>query len=80
MTTAKPGTRMTLSEYRGTEETDGGVCELINGEFCLMPPATSEHQFLIDYLVGMINHFTRSTQPIQGLAFTNIGLAIRCLP
>ena len=34
MTTVKPGTRMTLSEYRDLDEMDGGVCELIDGEFC----------------------------------------------
>ena len=44
MTTVTPGTRMTLSEYRDLDEMDGGVCELINGEFCQMPPATPEHQ------------------------------------
>lgn len=76
MTTAKPGTRMTLSEYRDTEEMDGGVCELINGEFCQMPPATPEHQLLIDFLVGMINGLARSIQPMPGLAFTSIGLAL----
>jgi len=67
---------MTLSEYRDTEEMDGGLCELINGEFCQMPPATPEHQLLIDFLVGMINSFARSIQPMPGLAFTTIGLAL----
>ena len=76
MTTVTPGTRMTLSEYRDLDEMDGGVCELINGEFCQMPPATPEHQLLIDFLVGMINSFARSIQPMPGLAFTTIGLAL----
>ena len=76
MTTVQSGTRMTLTEYRDTEEMEGGVCELINGEFYQMPPATVEHQLIIDYLVGMINAFVRSLQPIPGLAFTTIGLAL----
>ena len=76
MTTVGHGTRMTLSEYRDLDEMDGGVCELINGEFCQMPPATPEHQLLIDFLVGMINSFARSVQPMPGLAFTTIGLAL----
>ena len=45
MTTVKPGTRMTLAEYRTLPETDGGVWELINGELYQMPSATAEHQF-----------------------------------
>ena len=76
MTTVQSGTRMTLTEYRDTAEMEGGVCELINGEFCQMPPATVEHQLIIDYLVGMINAFVRSLQPMPGLAFTTIGLAL----
>ncbi len=76
MTTVQPGTRMTLSEYRELDEAEGGVCELINGEFYQMPPATAEHQLIIDYLVGMINAFARSLKPMPGLAFTTIGLAL----
>ena len=76
MTTVTPGTRMTLSEYRDLDEMDGGVCELINGEFCQMPPATPEHQLLIDFLVATINSFARPIQPMPGFAFTTIGLAL----
>ena len=76
MTTVKPGTRMTLAEYRTLPETDGGVWELINGELYQMPSATAEHQFLMDFLVRMINNLTTSIQPITGLAFSNLGLAL----
>lgn len=76
MATVRSGTRMTLTEYRDKEEIEGGVCELINGEFYQMPPATAEHQLIIDYLVGMINAFVRPLQPLPGLAFTTIGLAL----
>ena len=76
MTTVQSGTRMTLTEYRDTDEVEGGVCELINGEFNQMPPATPEHQFLIDFLVRMINNWANSIEPIPGLAFTTIGLAL----
>ena len=76
MTTVQPGTRMTLAEYRTLPETDGGVWELINGELYQMPSATAEHQFLMDFLVRMINNLTTSIQPITGLAFSNLGLAL----
>ena len=76
MTTVQPGTRMTLAEYRELDETDGGVWELINGELHQMPPATGEHQFLMDFLVRMINNLATSVQPPLGLAFSNLGLAI----
>ena len=73
MTTAKPGTRMTLSEYREMDEIEGGVCELIDGEFYQMPPATPEHQLLIDFLVRMINNWVSAIEPMPGVAFTTIG-------
>ncbi len=76
MTTIRSGTRMTLAEYRALPETDGGVWELINGELYQMPSATGEHQFLMDFLVRMINNLTTSIQPISGLAFSNLGLAL----
>ena len=76
MTTVQSGTKMTLAEYRDREEMEGGVCELINGEFYQMPPATPEHQFLIDFLVRMMNNWVNSIQPIPGLAFTNVGLSL----
>jgi Uma2 family endonuclease len=76
MTTIKPGTRMTLAEYRALPETDGGVWELIDGELYQMPAATAEHQFLMDFLVTMINNLMRAVQPTPGLAFSNIGLAL----
>ena len=75
MTTVKPGTRMTLAEYLVMPETDGGVWELINGEAYQMPPATLDHQFLMDFLVTMINNLMRAVQPMPGLAFSNVGLA-----
>ena len=76
MTTVQTGTRMTLAEYRALPETDGGVWELINGELYQMPAATVEHQFLMDFLVAMINNLMRTAHPIPGLAFSNIGLAL----
>lgn len=76
MTTVRHGTRMTLSEYLDMDEVEGGVCELIDGEFCQMPPATPEHQLLIDFLVRMINNWVHAIEPIPGLAFTTIGLAL----
>ena len=76
MTTIKPGTRMTLAEYRALPEMDGGVWELIDGEAYQMPPATIEHQFLVDFLVTMINNLMRVAQPAPGLAFSNVGLAL----
>ena len=76
MTTVQPGTRMTLAEYRDLDETDDGVWELIDGELYQMPPASGEHQFLIDFLVRMINNLTTGMQPSLGLAFSNLGLAI----
>ena len=76
MTTVQHGTKITLAEYRAMDETDGGVWELVNGELYQMPPATMEHQLLIDFLVGAINLFTRALHPTPGRAFTNIGLAI----
>ena len=76
MTTVKPGTRMTLAEYLAMPETDGGVWELINGEAYQMPPATLDHQFLMDFLVTMINNLMRAVQPMPGLAFSNVGLAL----
>ena len=80
MTTVQPGTRMTLAEYRAMPETDGGVWELINGEAYRMPPATLDHQFLMDFLVTMINNLMRAVQPMPGLAFSNAGLdAVRLL-
>ena len=39
-------------------------------------PATAEHQFLMDFLVRMINNLMRTMQPMPGLAFSNIGLAL----
>ncbi len=79
MTTVRHGTRMTLSEYRDLDEMDGGVCELIDGEFCQTPPATPEHQLLIDFLVRMINNWVRAVEPMPGLAFTTVGLALNDL-
>ena len=76
MTTVQRGTQMTLAEYRALPETDGGVWELINGELYQMPSATGEHQFLRDFLVRMINNLTTSMQPLSGLAFSNLGLAL----
>lgn len=76
MTTIQPGTRMTLAEYRALPETDGGVWELIDGELYQMPSATAEHQFLMDFLVTMINNLMRAVQPTPGLAFSNVGLAL----
>ena len=76
MTTVQPGTRMTLAEYRDLPETDGGVWELINGELYQMPSATAEHQFLMDFLVTMINNLMRAGQPTPGLAFSNLGLGL----
>ena len=76
MTTIKPGTHMTLAEYRALPETDGGVWELIDGELYQMPSATAEHQFLMDFLVTMINNLMRAVQPTPGLAFSNVGLAL----
>ena len=76
MTTVGHGTRMTLSEYRTLEETDGGVWELIDGELYQMPPATYEHQLLIDLLVRIINNLVSGIDPIPGLAFSSVGLAI----
>ena len=76
MTAVQTGARMTLAEYRALPETDGGVWELINGELYQMPAATVEHQFLMDFLVAMINNLMRTAQPIPGLAFSNIGLAL----
>ena len=76
MTTVQPGTRMTLAEYRDLDETGGGAWELINGELYQMPPASGEHQFLMDFLVRMINNFATAMQPSLGLAFSNLGLAI----
>ncbi len=76
MTTIKPGTRMTLAEYRNLPETDGGVWELINGELYQMPAATLEHQFLMDFLVRMINNLMTVVRPAPGLAFSNSGLAL----
>ena len=49
---------------------------MINGELCEMPPATGEHQLFMDFLVAMINSVTMMTQPISGLAFSNLGLAL----
>ena len=76
MTTIRSGTRMTLAEYRALPETDGGVWELIDGELYQMPSATAEHQFLMDFLVTMINNLMRAVQPTPGLAFSNVGLAL----
>jgi Uma2 family endonuclease len=76
MTTVRPGTRLTLAEYRTLEETEGGVWELVDGELFQMPPATGVHQFLMDFLVTMINNLMRAVQPTPGLAFSNIGLAL----
>ena len=76
MTTVQHGTRMTLAEYRDLPETDGGVWELINGELYQMPSATAEHQFLMDFLVRMINNLMTDVQPTPGLAFSNLGLAL----
>lgn len=76
MTTVQPGTRKTLAEYLAMPETDGGVWELINGEAYQMPPATLDHQFLMDFLVRVINNLMISVQPMPGLAFSNVGLAL----
>ena len=76
MTTVQSGTRMTLAEYFALPETDGGVWELINGKAHQMPPATLDHQFLRDLLVTMINNLMRAVQPMPGLAFSNVGLAL----
>ncbi len=76
MTTVQSGTRMTFSEYMNLDEMDGGKCELINGEFFQMPAPTAEHQLLIDFLVRMINNWAHAFEPIPGLAFTTIGLAL----
>lgn len=76
MTTVRPGTRMTLAEYRELDETEDGVGELIDAELYQMPPATGEHQFLTDFWVRMINNLTTTVQPSLGLAFSNLGLAI----
>ena len=76
MTTIRSGTRMMLAEYRTLPETDGGVWELIGGELYQMPAATAEHQFLMDFLVTMINNLMRAVQPTPGLAFSNVGLAL----
>ena len=76
MTTIRSGTRMTLSEYRALDEMDDGVWELADGELYQMPPATAEHQLLIDFLVRMINNLVTGISPIPGLAFSNIGLAL----
>ncbi len=76
MTTVQPGTRMTLAEYRELDETDGGVWELINGELYQMPPATGKHQFLMDFLVRMINNLMDAVNPSPGWAFSNLGLAL----
>ena len=76
MTTIRSGTRMTLSEYRVLDEMDDGVWELADGELYQMPPATAEHQLLIDFLVRMINNLVTGMSPIPGLAFSNIGLAL----
>ncbi len=67
---------MTLSEYRDTDEVEGGLCELINGEFQQMPPATPEHQLLIDFLARTINNWVNVFDPIPGWAFTAVGLAL----
>ena len=76
MTTIQHGTQMTLAEYRNLPETDGGVWELINGELYQMPSATADHQFLMDFLVRMINNLVTTLQPAAGLAFSNVGLAL----
>ena len=76
MTTIRHGTQMTLAEYRNLPETDGGVWELINGELYQMPSATADHQFLMDFLVRMINNLVTTLQPAAGLAFSNTGLAL----
>ena len=76
MTTIQHGTQMTLAEYRNLPETDGGVWELINGELYQMPSATADHQFLMDFLVRMINNLVTTLQPAAGLAFSNTGLAL----
>lgn len=76
MTTIQHGTQMTLAEYRDLDEMDGGVCELINGEFFQMPPPTPENQLIIDFLVRMINNWVNAIEPIPGVAFTTIGLAL----
>ncbi|MCY3691507.1 MAG: Uma2 family endonuclease [Chloroflexota bacterium] len=76
MTTIQDGTQMTLAEYRDLPETDGGLWELINGEVYQMLPATIEHQFLMDFLVRMINNLMMAVQPAPGLAFSNTGLAL----
>ena len=76
MTTVRHGTRMTLSEYRVLDDTDGGVWELIDGELYQMPPATFEHQLFVDFLVRMINNLVSGIQPPPGLAFTSVGLAL----
>ena len=78
MTTVQSGTRMTFAEYMDLEEVDG-VCELINGEFFQVPAPTPEHQLLIDFLVRMINNWAYTFEPIPGLAFTTIGLALNDL-
>lgn len=67
---------MTLAEYRELDETDGGVWELIDGELYQMPPATGEHQFLMDFLVRMINNLMDAINPSPGWAFSNLGLAL----
>ena len=70
---------MTLSEYRDADEVEGGRCELIDGEYYLMPPPTIEHQLLIDFLARMINNWASSFDPIPGWAFTTVGLALNDL-
>ena len=67
---------MTLAEYRTLPETDGGVWELIDGELHQMPAATAEHQFLMDFLVRMINNLMTTVRPAPGLAFSNTGLVL----
>ena len=67
---------MTLAEYRALPETDGGVWELIDGELYQMPAATVDHQFLMDFLVRMINNLMTAVHPAPGLAFSNIGLVL----
>lgn len=76
MTTIKPGTRMTLTEYRALEPVDEGVWELADGELLEMPPPSYDHQNLIDYLVRMINNFLDTTDPLLGTIVSGIGVIL----
>ena len=76
MATVQHGTRMTLAEYRGLEEAEDGIWELVDGVLEQVPPPSYDHQNLIDFLVSMINLFQMGLPAPIGWAVSGIGVVL----